>query len=107
MNVKSHTFRGKKWRVRVRKHPAKDHYAKIDHPETKNKAIWVNPKLSGFVRLRSLLHEAWHAVDWDLDEDAVIENAECVARFLWRMGYRSKDELAGELVRDRKNHRRC
>ena len=100
--VRSHTFRGKTWRVKMRKRPAKASYAQIDDPTTKQKTIWVDPKMRDFVKFRALLHESWHAVDWDLAEDAVEKNADDVARFLWRMGYRSRDELAEKMVAEPK-----
>jgi hypothetical protein len=36
-----------------------------------------------------VIHELLHAAHWDLDELAVEETAEDLARVLWKLGYRS------------------
>ena len=95
--VKSHIFRGKRWNIKVRRKPAKTSHATIDPPQTKSKTIYIDPNMTGLVRLRSLLHEAWHGCDWDMAEEAVEQSAEDVARFLWRLGYRSIHELKSHI----------
>jgi len=42
--------------------------------------------------LEVLIHEALHAANWDLDEAAVQETAEDIAKILWKLGYRRELE---------------
>ena len=88
--IRSHTFKGKRYRVKFRQRPAKASLGSCDDPKSKRKTIFIDPDLKGIDLLYTLLHEAWHAVDWDLSEEAVEQAACDVSRFLWRMGYRTK-----------------
>jgi len=38
--------------------------------------------------LDTIIHELLHACHWDMSEEAVEETATCVARALWRLGWR-------------------
>jgi len=38
--------------------------------------------------LESAIHEALHALNWSIPEDVVLERAQELARWLWRLGYR-------------------
>lgn len=62
-----------------------------DAPSLPNKTIRVRPSLKGRVELDTHIHEMLHACLWDLDEEAVCESAEDIARALWRLGYRKTE----------------
>jgi hypothetical protein len=85
--IKSHTFRGKAWRIRWHK-PGANLDGMAQHEGGKFKRISIDPDLSGRDRLETLIHEALHAADWSKDEDFTDTDARDLARFLWRDGWR-------------------
>lgn len=60
-------------RIRVR--PRNELY--LDHFQTKEEE-----------ELYTLVHEAMHAMQWDLDEEAIVRNSKDLTVFLWQLGYR-------------------
>ena len=84
--IRSHTFRGKRWRIKYRR--MKEYSGSCDPPTEPEKVIMVHPQLEGLDELDTWIHEALHATVWDLDEEAVNESARDIARLLWRLGYR-------------------
>lgn len=50
--------------------------------------IKVRKSLRGERQLEVIIHELLHGCHWDLDEQAITETAEDVARVLWRLGYK-------------------
>lgn len=84
--VRSHVFRGKRYRIAWRK--PRGCVGSCDAPDTPGKVIYIDPQQGEYDILETITHEAWHALDWDKAEEAVEENARCLARLLWRMGYR-------------------
>ena len=50
--------------------------------------IKIRKTLRGERQLEVVIHELLHAAHWDLDESAVEETAEDLARVLYRLGYR-------------------
>ena len=92
MSIRSHTFRGKRWRIVERKLNARREYANCDPPGKPRKCITIDPRWCGADRLEFLLHEAIHVCLWDLDEVAVTETAHDVTRFLRRHDLRFADE---------------
>lgn len=67
-----------------------------DPPNTKGKEIRIRKTLRGEERLEVLIHESLHAVNWSLDEEHVNEISQDIARLLWRLNYRSLDEIMGQ-----------
>lgn len=63
-----------------------------DPPDARNKAIYVDSRLTGEARLEVLIHEILHACDWYRDEEWVGPVARDAARALWRLGYRGPDD---------------
>jgi hypothetical protein len=53
--------------------------------------IKVRTSLRGERRLEVVIHELLHGCHWDLDEAAIEETAEDLARVLWRLGYRETE----------------
>lgn len=84
--VRSHVFRGKRWKVRYRK--MADCHGLTDAPQEPGKEIWLDPRTDGIEHLSTLLDEGIHCCQWDLDNEIVAEIATDLARWLWRMGYR-------------------
>jgi hypothetical protein len=85
---KSHLFMGRKYRILHRAPKNKAWSGSCDDPKAKNRAIEIDPKLSGIERLRIMIDESIHATFWDLDNDSVAGAAFDIARFLWRSGLR-------------------
>ncbi len=85
-HVHSHTFRGKKYKIRWRKLPKDD--GACDPPTNEGKMITIDPHLSDADLLETLIHEATHACQWDLADDAVNETSHDIARFLSRCGFK-------------------
>ena len=91
--VKSATFRGKRYRVLWRipkRHEDHETLGVCEAPSQKNKAICIQKGTSEIDNLSTLIHEALHACQWDLAEEAVQETADDLTRFLWRCGYRPR-----------------
>jgi hypothetical protein len=56
--------------------------------------IKVRKSLKGERQLEVVIHELLHGCHWDLDEQAITETAEDLARILWRLGSRSDQNNA-------------
>jgi len=56
--------------------------------DANTRTITVRPSLTGERELEVLIHEMLHACHWDLDEIAITETSEDLARVLFRLGYR-------------------
>ena len=50
--------------------------------------IKIRKTLRAERQLEVVIHECLHAAHWDLDETAITETAEDLARVLWRLGYK-------------------
>ena len=90
--MKTATFLGKTWRVIFSRR--KSEYGKIESPTKKGKRIILPPPhtVTPEEELCTAIHEALHACMWWLDEEYVDDISRCLARFLWRLGYRKEDE---------------
>ncbi len=85
---------GKRWRLRFV--PLKTARGDCSAPSDTNKEIRIHSTLTGEERLEILIHEFRHAADWGRDEDFVAREPRDMARMLWRLGYRTKQDLSGE-----------
>ena len=56
------------------------------------RSIKVRKSLRGERQLEVIIHELLHGCHWDLDEVAITETAEELARVLYRLGYRKTTE---------------
>jgi hypothetical protein len=63
-----------------------------DPPDAVGKRIRIDNRGTDLEILEALIHEAWHACDWDKDEDAVAEGSRDIAVLLWRQGLRFTEE---------------
>ena len=89
--IKSHTFAGKKYKVKVKYLPP-DRMAQCDHPETKEKAIIIDPRHhEERDLLKSLLDESLHCFDFRIENDVVDKFAFDIANFLIRAGFGLKN----------------
>jgi hypothetical protein len=70
----------------------REQHGSCDAPTEKNKTIKVHSSLRNRDRLEAILHECRHACDWSRDEEFVHEEAEDMARLLWRLGYRMEGD---------------
>jgi len=88
--IKSHTFRGNKYKIEVKKIVHDDYiYALTDGPKTKGKKITIDPRhKDGYDLMETMLDESIHACMWDINNDVVKDMAQGMAKFLWRAGFR-------------------
>lgn len=77
---------GKRWSVVFE--PLRKERGYCESPETPNKKIVVDSRLTGEERLEVIIHEAKHAGGWYRSEEYVTQEAQDLARLLWRLGYR-------------------
>ncbi len=91
--VKSHVFRGKRYAIkRVPPSKAKDYYGKCNPPDKPCKALVFDNTLKDKFKLEIEIHEALHALFFDMSEETVTEAAEDLTKFLWRLGYREQED---------------
>lgn len=83
MSIKTHTFRG--FRYRIILHHL-DGYVEVPGWETKQ--LYVDPDCPPKSFLETAIHEAMHAEDKDTLEQVIDRRAKSMARWLWRLGYR-------------------
>jgi len=53
--------------------------------------IYIDPRLRGRKEMEILIHELWHLLEPEYDEDQIIEKSVIMCKFLWKMGYRKVD----------------
>jgi len=85
----SHIFRGKRFKVTFKAPKNKNHVGICDYEA---KEITVSPKIEGVDRLDCIIHEAIHACLSDISDDAVNESSTCIAKLLWKLGYKDQGE---------------
>ena len=83
--MKTHVFRGARYRIVESNRIKRDGYCDWRHK--RDKRLWVKKSLSDKKRMEVLVHEALHACLPDADEHAVEETARDIALFLWRDGW--------------------
>lgn len=86
------TLAGKRWRLIFKPRIEDQARGLCDSPDAPNREIVVDSKLRGVERLEIIIHEFIHAVAWWLDEEFVTRWAVDIARELWALGVRWKDE---------------
>ena len=83
--MNSHTFRGRRYRIKFHNRFDPDAMGLCEHPNSLNKTIHIRPNLSDQDYLETVLDEAIHACLWELDNDIVDQMSTDIARFLVRL----------------------
>ena len=87
----SHTFRGKRYLIKNARKGA-SFLGICDDPNWKGPKVVKIPMHGATLdELDTILHEASHACNWDLTEEAVNAFAQSTARLLWRLGWRNSN----------------
>ena len=85
----THTFRDKRYQVWNSPQRSK-YFGSCDNPKTKNKKIRIPIHGKRLFDLDTILHECFHACEFDLDETAAEKFAEATSKLLWRLGWRKE-----------------
>jgi len=97
--IKRHTFRGRAYPIRIAPLPPPfkgNAIATCDGPPSaKHKEITIDPDADGLELMRAAIDEGIHACVWDFDNVAVNEMADCISKFLWRLGFRETVSKGG------------
>ena len=92
--INTATFRGKRYRIiwripkRHKEEGKQDSLGVCESRDSKSPCLCIQNGQNELENLATHIHEALHASLWDLDEAAIQETADDLARFLWRCGYR-------------------
>jgi hypothetical protein len=85
------TIFGKRYRLSFVRQRS-DYLGKCDPPAVRGKTIRIVKGLSEEETLDVIIHEILHAADWHKTEEWVDQVATDLAKILWRLGYRRKEE---------------
>lgn len=88
--IKNVTMRGKRYRFVVKK--LTKFRGMTDHPDTKNKTVYIDSEEKGKDLLATLIDELIHCAVWELENDIVDKISDDIAEVLWRCGLRFQDE---------------
>ena len=61
------------------------------HDFGREKLIEIDPRIKGKLLLDTFIHERLHFIFPEMEEENICENAEILADFLWKHGYRRTD----------------
>lgn len=86
--IRTHTIRGRRWRVDGLRNVRRPALGECASPP---RVLRIPVDGDTLDELDTIIHEALHAAT-ELDETAVSETAEAVARLLWRLGWRKETE---------------
>ena len=86
-HVKTHTFNGRKYKIRIK--PPLDGLCSTYKNERELIIMASLQKRGGII---TAIHEALHAENWKADEEIVDRISTEIGSFLWRLGYRIKDD---------------
>jgi hypothetical protein len=91
--IKSVTIRNKRYRFALKKHLIEKKEARglTDAPDTKGKAVFIDPDQSQKDMLATLIDEFLHCAIWELRNDVVDQISDDLAHALWRCGLRFSD----------------
>ena len=82
------TLRGQKWRMKTRRVDDEDRGECIRAEKT----ITIDPDLTSFDRMDTIIHECLHGCFRDIEEDAIDPTATDIAQVLWDDGWRRIQE---------------
>lgn len=87
--LRTHTIRGRRWRIEGLRNVRR---SALGECRVEDRVLRVPLAGDTLAELDTIIHEALHAAT-ELDETAVSETAEAVARLLWRLGWRNEEGL--------------
>lgn len=94
--VRVHDFASHRYRVVWKKPPKSlaggDAWGLCEDNKAPEKTIHINPNLAEYDFLTTCLDEAIHACIFSLDNEYVAEMSDSMANFLWRIGFRMKED---------------
>jgi hypothetical protein len=94
--IKSHDFVGHRYKIVWKKPSAQqaggDAWGLCDDNGAPEKTMHISPSLNEYDFLGTCLDEAIHACNFSLDNQHVDEMASSIGAFLWRIGFRMKEE---------------
>lgn len=88
--IKTVTIRGKRYNFVVKR--LKHGRGMTEHPDTKNKSVYIDDREKGKELLATLLDEFIHCAIWEIENEVVDEISDDIAEALWRCGLRFTDE---------------
>jgi hypothetical protein len=88
--IKTITIRGKRYNFVVKRLRAGR--GMTEHPDTKNKTVYIDDREKGKELLATLLDEFIHCAIWEIENEVVDEISDDLADALWRCGLRFVDE---------------
>jgi hypothetical protein len=88
--IKTITIRGKRYKFIVKK--LREGRGMTEHPDTKDKAVYIDSRERGKDLLATLIDELIHCAMWEIENEVVDEISDDMADALWRCGLRFTDE---------------
>lgn len=82
--MNSHTFRGRRYRIKFHHRFDQDAMGLCEHPNALNKTIHIRPNLPVKEMVETMIDEGIHACIWELDNQVVDETSTDLTRFLMR-----------------------
>jgi hypothetical protein len=89
--VKTITIRGKRYNFKIKR--LKAARGMTEHPDTKNKTVYIDDREEGKELLSTLIDEFIHCGLWEIENNVVDEISDDIAEALWRCGLRFKGDL--------------
>jgi hypothetical protein len=89
--IKTVTIRGKRYRFVVKK--LSRARGLTEHPDTKDKTVYIDEREHGKNLLATLIDEFIHCAIWEIRNDVVDQISDDIADALWRCGLRFTDEI--------------
>lgn len=89
--IKAVRMRGKKYNFVVKR--LRNARGKTEHPETKNKTVYIDDRERGKKLLATLIDEFFHCAIWEVENTIVDTISDDMAHALWRCGLRFQEEI--------------
>ena len=103
--IKTVTICGKKYNFVVKKLRAVR--GLTDHPDTKNKTVYIDSREEGKQLLATLIDEFIHCAIWEIRNDVVDQISDDLAAALWRCGLRFQEEQKTEGTSNKQEDSNC
>ena len=89
MKVKTATFNGRKYKIDIEPDGLDGN---CDQYACNERYFSIYTDLNKQTGLITAIHEGLHACKWDASESSVDTASKDIGRFLWRLGYRIKED---------------